>query len=175
MKFPKIDSPCPIRWNALPTAEKNFCTQCERKVHNVTDMSEVQRRQFLASCNGKVCIAYTVPHARPLAAMRMSLGMLAVIAATPALAQDATHEGMSPYTGVQVLPFAQPSTVECDDANARAEGELLETIVIAGGVTDPQNVRWVEADAGHPPLPVVPDDAFLDAEFIAAPETPGKQ
>ena len=173
MKFPKIDSPCPLRWKALPTADKNFCTQCERQVHNLSDMTEQQRRQFLASCNGKVCIAYTVSRARPLAAMHLGLGMLAAIVATPALAQEATHEGMSPRTGVQVFAHEQPAHVVCDDTNARAEKEFFEAIVVAGGVTDPQNVRWVEGDAGRPTLPVVQDDAFLDAQFIEAPDTLG--
>lgn len=172
MKFPKIDSPCPLRLNALPAADRNFCTRCERKVHDLSGMTQVQRRQFLASCSGKVCIAYSVPHARPVAAARMGLGMLAAMAAVPAIAQDATHENMSPFTGVTVLPYAEPSRVDCDDANERAESRLLETIIFVGGVSDPPNVRWVEADAGQPRLPVVPDDAFLDAELIEAPETP---
>ncbi len=85
MKVPKIDSPCPLRWNALPTAGKKFCTRCERKVHDLSGMTDVQRRDFFASCSGKVCVAYTVPSA----ALRVGLGVAAAIAAAPPLAQEA--------------------------------------------------------------------------------------
>ena len=148
MKFPKIDSPCPIRWSSLPTAERNFCTHCERRVHNLSGMTEVQRRQFLASCDGKVCVAYTVPRARPIAAMRLRLGMLAAIATTPAMAQDTTHEAVSPFTGAQVFPSTQPAHVVCDETNARVEDQIPEMVIFVGGVTDPKNARWVDADAG---------------------------
>ena len=158
----------------MPTAGKDFCTQCERKVHNLSGMTEVQRRQFLATCSGKVCIAYAVPHARRVAAMRVGLGMLAAMVAAPVVAQDPPEGSMSPFTGVPVLPYAEPSAVNCDDANQVGQTELLESILIMGGVTDPQNVRWVEADAAQPVLPVVSDDAF-GAEFIEEPASPLKR
>lgn len=172
MKAPKIDSPCPLRWTALPTADRNFCTRCERKVHDLSGMTQLQRREFFASCSGKVCIAYTLPPARK-STLRVGLGVAAAIAAAPALAQDGAPQAMSPFQGVQVFPYAEPA-VKCDDENG-AVPSPLESIVIVGGVIDPQNVRWVEADAGHPQLPVVPEDAFLDAEFVEDPATPNQR
>jgi hypothetical protein len=44
---PKIDSPCPIRWNAMPTADRNFCAQCECKVGNPDAVGATQRCEFL--------------------------------------------------------------------------------------------------------------------------------
>jgi hypothetical protein len=58
--FPKIDSPCPARFNALPTAGQNHCTLCDRQVHNLDGMTSDQRVSFLRSCTGKVCVAYSV-------------------------------------------------------------------------------------------------------------------
>lgn len=76
------------------------------------------------------------------------------------------------YGECDEVPYAEPASVECDHGNERAKTERLETIVLVGGVNDAQNVRWVEADASRPPLPVLPDDAFLDAESTATPEAP---
>src|SRR5687767_2180227 len=114
MKIPMIDSPCPLRLRALPTGDRNFCTRCERKVHDLSLLSEVQRREFLASCSGKVCVAYTVPRVRHASALRVGLGVAAAIAALPALAQDAAPAAMSPFNGVPMFPYAEPD-VKCDD------------------------------------------------------------
>ena len=179
MKFPKIDLPCPLHFNALPTAGKDFCTHCERKVHNLSGMTEVQRRQFLASCSGKVCVAYSVPHSRPVKAMRMGLGMLAAMVAmvaVPAVADSplapAGTAPMSPameHAGVLPVDDDEP---ECADALDATRREELEVILVMGGVSDPQNPRWLDADGVVGQIPTVSESAFLDgdgAEFVAAP------
>ena len=173
MKFPKIDSPCPLRMPTLPTAQKNFCTRCERKVHDLSAMTEAERGAFLASCSGKVCVAYALPRAPQAAALRIGLGMLTVMAAVPTVAQQPRPDAISPVLSAPKFPYAESSEVRCDDANEPAEQEYVESIIIVGGVTDSQNVRWVEADDAQPALPavpVVPADAFLDVEFAEAPE-----
>lgn len=87
-----------------------------------------------------------------------ALGLLAAMLVVPAMAQD-----------------TQPSPVNHDDANARAENESLEAIAIIGGMSGAQNERWAETDAAKPLLPVVPEDAFLEAESVESPETRGER
>ena len=61
--FPPITSPCPLRWRALPEPGRDYCTFCEKRVHNLDRLSEAQRSALLASRSGSICVAYTVQRA----------------------------------------------------------------------------------------------------------------
>lgn len=167
--FPKIDSPCPLRWKEMPSAERNFCTLCQRKVHNLDGMTTAQRRDFLASCSGEVCVAYTVPRRRSALPAAAGLGLAAALSLSPALAAE-PPAAMSPVQGTtQTLVPAAPKA-DCDTPEAPKE-ELV--YLEMGSVRDPQAAQLVlePLDSGQPELPVVAADAFLEtAEFIAAPE-----
>jgi hypothetical protein len=173
MKVPRIDSPCPRVWRTLPTRGKDFCTQCERRVHDLSGMTDEQRRDFFASCSGKVCVAYTVRPARTSTALRLGLGVAAAICAAPAIAQDAAP--MSPVDGARAFPYTEPPHVKCDDEGAPGTTTHEDIVIWVGGVDDAQTVRWIDAGDEHPQLPVVTDDAFIEADFIEAPEAPGSR
>ena len=66
--FPKIDSPCPLRWKTQPAAGRDFCSQCRRRVHNLDAMGEAERRALLAGCETDICVSYSVPRRRMAAA-----------------------------------------------------------------------------------------------------------
>ena len=59
-RVPVVESPCPIVGKPLPAGATEHCTLCERSVHNLDRMSDRERREFMSSCSGKVCVAYTV-------------------------------------------------------------------------------------------------------------------
>lgn len=68
--FPKIDSPCPYKGDLADILDQDrMCSLCEREVHDLTDMSNPERSEFLASCTeDQVCVSYKVPAAAILAA-----------------------------------------------------------------------------------------------------------
>ena len=161
--FPKIDSPCPLRWKEMPNAGRDFCTLCKRQVHNLDAMNLDERRAFLASCSGEVCVAYTVPRKSLRAAA--GLGLAAALCLTPALAEPPA--AMSPVEQQSLLP-SEPKA-DCD--TPPVAGEVLEQIFV-GGVRDPAaaQLQLETADNDLPELPVIDDDALLpQAEFVAAP------
>ena len=169
--FPKIDSPCPLRWKEMPSAERNFCTLCQRKVHNLDGMTTAQRSDFLAGCSGEVCVAYTVPRRRSAVPAAAGLGLAAALSLSPALAAE-TPAAMSPLQGTAqtLIPIAPKA--DCDTPETTKEEP--EMVIVMGGVRDPGAAQLVleSPDSGQPELPVVATDAFLDtAEFVAAPDT----
>ncbi|MEO8670838.1 MAG: hypothetical protein ABI411_05950 [Tahibacter sp.] len=174
---PTIDSPCPIRWNAMPTAERNFCTQCERKVHNLDGMSDGQRREFLAACSGSVCVAYTVRPARSALSTRAGLGLAAALALSPMLvgAQDMPQQ--SPVEASSLTPKAE--FIDCDhEKGPDAAADDKVEMIIVGGVSNPRGARWQDEASTLPTLPDIAADALVDAqipsEFIAAPADTAK-
>lgn len=85
---------------------------------------------------------------------------LAVVVATPVMARDTAQQ-----------PGSAP--VRSAAADAGPEHESLEAITVIGGaVGDPRNPRWREGDTDKPVLPVVPEDAFLDAVSAETSEIP---
>jgi hypothetical protein len=171
--FPKIDSPCPIRWKALPQAGRDFCTLCQRRVHNLDAMNAAERSAFLAACDGPVCVAYTAPRPRSAVPLAAGLGLAAALSLTPALAAEPAP-AMSPAPQQSLLP-AEPKA-DCD--TAPAADEALESIVLTGAVVRPNAAAWGSTVhwpdyAPAPELPLINRDAFLngEAEFTTAPES----
>lgn len=161
--FPKIDSPCPLRWNAAPAAGRDFCSLCRRRVHNLDDLDETQRRALLAGCEETICVAYTVKRSRRIAAAA-GLGLAAALSVAAAAEPPADR---SPVTAASLLPSTPKPDCPPQD-NAREE--LIEVMV--GGVRNPHEAEWDEA-SDLPELPALDDDAFLgEAEFGAVPGEP---
>ena len=139
-RVPVIDSPCPIADRPLPAGAVDHCSICDRKVHNLNRMSEPERRVFMGSCSGKVCVAYTmkisVRH-RSLAAA--SLAATALVA-LPAVAEE---PAMTPMPGLADLPH-------CDE---------IYDVLVTGGVTRGDQAEWVDDGKDAPPeLPTIEDD-----------------
>ncbi len=139
-RVPLVESPCPIVGKALPAGTTEHCTLCERSVHNLDRMSERERRVFMSSCSGKVCVAYTVKipvRRRGLAAASLAA---AALVALPAAAE--TPE-MSPMPGLADLPH-------CDE---------VYDVLVTGGVTRGDQAEWVDDGKDAPPeLPTIEDD-----------------
>jgi hypothetical protein len=174
--FPKIDSPCPLRWKSLPSAERNYCTHCSRKVHNLNGMSEMQRRTFLAGCSGSVCVAYTVPR-RHSAAVAAGIGLAAALSFTTAAAADNAAQQATP----SATSMATQTSVVDGDANEVSNAELIDAdnMILLGAVQIgaqyeegedelPQD-EWMDSDLPELPL-LTPDDLREPAEFIEPPD-----
>jgi hypothetical protein len=148
-RVPLIDTPCPIAGKQLPAGAAEHCSLCDRAVHNLDLMSDGERREFMSSCGGKVCVAYTVRV--PAAGLRrrssVPASMAAVLAASamaslPVAAQESPVVGQSPAGDPNGLP-------NCDD--------YLEIWV--GGVNKGDQAHWVEDGKDAPPeLPSIEDD-----------------
>ena len=139
-RVPAIESPCPIAGKPLPAGSTEHCSLCERSVHNLNRMSEAQRREFMRTCSGKVCVAYTVKipsRHRGLAAVSLAA---AALVALPAAADPLPA---SPLPGEAQLP-------DCDD---------LSEVVVTGGVMRGDQAEWVDdGKDAPPPLPTIEDD-----------------
>jgi hypothetical protein len=146
-RVPVIESPCPIAGFQLPRGATEHCTLCDRSVHNLDRMSSRERTQFMSSCSGKVCVAYTVRV--PVSAQRKrGLGAAALLTAAalvslPVAAEEPLVEGMSPIANPNALP-------NCDD---------YEDWIVMGGVQKGDQAEWADDGKDAPPeLPTVEDD-----------------
>jgi hypothetical protein len=141
--FPAITSPCPLRWRALPGPGRDFCTFCEKRVHNLDRMGEAERSALLASRDGSICVAYTLRRAA------LSTLSAAAIAGTLAAAQA---EAVPPQPRFEpskpVLPDIGPPVGEMPIA----VGGLIG---IGSELNGPPFEHWLDRDG---------------AEFVAPPE-----
>ena len=152
-RVPVVESPCPIAGKQLPKGATEHCTLCDRSVHNLDLMNQRERVEFMSSCTGKVCVAYTVRV--PVGSLRKrTLGAAALAAAAmvslPLAAAEGTPvegplvEGSSP---VDAGPTQLPG---CDD---------YDDMIMVGGVTHGDQAGWADDGKDAPPeLPVIEDD-----------------
>jgi hypothetical protein len=155
--FPKIDSPCPLRWKSAPSAGRDFCTQCHRRVHNLDAMSEAERHALLAGCETDICVSYSVPRRRLAAA---GIGLAAALSFGAAAADMPADR--SPVATQTVIP-SEPK------ADCATEDEMPEIEIFLGGITSAREAEWDEA-SNLPDLPLAGPDAFDgEAEFVAPP------
>ena len=115
-------------------------------------MSERERRDFMSSCSGKVCVAYTVKiplRHRGLAAASLAA---AALAALPAAADTPASASAEPPTGaMSPLPGAPAHLPNCSDF-------YYEWIEV-GGVSRGDQAEWAEDGKDAPPeLPTMEDD-----------------
>ena len=112
----------------------DFCRMCERRVIDLTDMSDGERVALLAGCSDKVCVSYRFP-------VRPALAAAALAAALPtaAAAQD-----LGP-----AVPDAAAIAAVADQLGALDQSQEY---IVVGGIDDPHNVQYVEnpADASLP-------------------------
>jgi hypothetical protein len=149
-QVPLIESPCPIAGKGLPAGATEHCTLCDRSVHNLNRMSGAQRREFMRSCTGKVCVAYSVKiplRHRGLAAASLTA---AALMALPAAAEP-EGPAAEPPTGAMSPVAADPGQYpHCD--------EYYEEIMV-GGVSHGDQAEWTDDGKDAPPeLPSMEDD-----------------
>jgi len=142
---PKVESPCPIEGKQLPAGASEHCGLCDRSVHNLDLMSAGERREFMRSCSGKVCVAYTVKmpiRRRGLATATLAVAALASLPAAADTPAEPPAGAMSPAT-----PGTYPN---CDD---------LYDVIIVGGVSRGDKAEWGDDGKDAPPeLPTIEDD-----------------
>jgi hypothetical protein len=133
---------------------------CERRVIDLTDMSDGERVAFLAGCAEEVCVSYRFP-------VRPALAAAALAAALPTAA--AAQQ-------VPAAPVAEVPAPEAAAQGAAAQEAMPEEIwVEVGGIKDPANAEFVEnpADASLPTIPVVYEDAQPAAPATQPAAAPG--
>ncbi|GMV30822.1 MAG: hypothetical protein AMXMBFR59_29470 [Rhodanobacteraceae bacterium] len=154
--FPKIDSPCPLRWKAPPAAGRDFCTHCRRRVHDLDGMSEGERRALLNGCGADICVSYTVPRRRIAAA-----GIAAALSFGAVASDIPTDRSSVP---IQAIIPTEPKADCATDAETHMEVEVL-----LGGISHAREAEWLSA-GNLPDLPTAGSGAFVhDMEFVAAP------
>jgi hypothetical protein len=54
-----IPNPCPKLWRELDgDSKRRFCNHCQHSVHNLSEMSHVDRNKLLSESSGRLCVAY---------------------------------------------------------------------------------------------------------------------
>ncbi|MBL8297042.1 MAG: hypothetical protein JNN30_01735 [Rhodanobacteraceae bacterium] len=155
--FPKIDTPCPLRWKRAPTKGGDYCSTCQRHVLNLDTLNDAQRRALVAGCATDICVSYTVTRRRLATA---GLGLATALGINLAAAEVAPDR--SPVEAQSLIP----SEVRADCATDEKEApELVEVLV--GGIRSPHDAEWVEVSS-LPDLPFADSNVFHDAtEFVA--------
>lgn len=158
---PIIDSPCPFRVSAMPDAGRDHCGHCDRQVHNLDGMSSSQRKAFMASCEGKVCVAYTVHRSAQRRNVSLGAGLLASLAGSAALAQDAPNATPAPSTPIDRIDvrMVESTTILTPEQIAAipipgreitlADGTTYTaaSVVFLGSVLDAKGARWADESA----------------------------
>ncbi|HKU89706.1 MAG TPA: hypothetical protein VJP84_07920 [Steroidobacteraceae bacterium] len=147
-KVPVIESPCPVVGKGLPAGATEHCTLCDRSVHNLDRMSAGQRREFMRSCSGKVCVAYTVKiPVRHRGLVAASIAAAALVS-LPAAAEDPAPQAEPPAGAMS--PATPDQYPHCDD--------YYEEILV-GGVSHGDQAEWTDDGKDAPPeLPTIEDD-----------------
>ena len=141
MAFPRIDSPCPYKANLAAVMDGDFCTMCSRSVIDLNAMSTADRRAFLSSCEGDVCVSYS---------FRPAIAAAALAAAAMAMPTAAAAQAVEP-----------PAVAEPAPAEAAAIDEAVyDDAIIVGGIRDPKHAKLVDnpLDDTLPALPIVYED-----------------
>ena len=160
MKFPRIQSPCPLSAEERRAID-GHCTHCDKHVHRLDGMTEGERRALLAAAREPICVAYAVPvrtGARLGAAMAASLASAVAMAGPQAAPQQSPVEPAAaiqvPRSELEQVVFVggvdKPEAAEWTQDQA----EKLERVeVVGGGIDDPEAASWVDT-SDLPELPV---------------------
>jgi len=110
-------------------------------------MNAHERVEFMSSCSGKVCVAYTVRV--PVSSLRKR-GLGAAALAATALVSLPLAAAESPVGGMSPIESDKNQYPGCD--------EIMD-VVITGGVTHGDQAEWADDGKDAPPeLPVIEDD-----------------
>lgn len=139
--FPKVQSPCPYKYELSSIVEGAYCGMCKRDVFDLNHMNDGERVAFLKSCSGEVCVSYSLPVKR--AAKAAAFAAAAVMAPTALAAQDA-----------EAVP-QEASAVEEEAYDAETD-----YMIIVGGIRSEDDLVEMDTadDAQLAALPVVYED-----------------
>jgi len=157
--FPKVEKHCPVKNELSAYMDGDNCRMCKRQVHNLNAMEEVERAQFLASCETEICVSYRLPKPRRIGVAIAAAAMMGV----PVAAQE-----LEPTTPP---PHEQVEGKNTEQTKAENVEEMWEfDTVIVGGIKNPSKAEYIDtqADLEIPELPVV----FEDEELAVETKTP---
>ena len=143
----------------MPSEGKDFCGQCQRRVHNLDGMSDRQRQLFLASCSGDVCVAYTVQWPQRLA-KKFLAGAVAAVALGGAGA--AVGQGLMPAAEAMQTVNGNVVTGTHTDPNSG-----FEMITVGGVKGAPVWIDESELTRNDPP----PIGEIDDAQWLPSPNS----
>lgn len=156
--FPKIQSPCPVKADIAAYMDGDQCRLCRRQVVDITAFSPGETAAFFAGCETEVCVSYRLPKA----AIGAALALAAAAAPMAAAAQDAG---------------AAPAAVSADASDDGSAVDATEVdVIVMGGIKDPSQVGYVDADGqdvAAPELPVTYEDEAPAAASVAPAARPG--
>lgn len=142
--FPKIQSPCPYPGKLDDIVTAGRCSLCDKVVHDLTSMSDDQRRHLVESNSGNLCVRYTV--LRPaLAAMALGAMSVGTTVATAAERPIATtrHSGGKVAKTTRARAHRVP-VIPVIFAGAPLPITSAEPEKPARGRADPPNVTWTQ-------------------------------
>jgi hypothetical protein len=101
--FPKIE-PCPYLDRFGQIMDGEVCRLCKRQVHDLTDMDDAGRADFLANCGGEACVSLFPARPAMAAAALTATAALVIAAASPMeLRQDRPKES-PPLKTIPISP-----------------------------------------------------------------------
>lgn len=74
--YPKIQSPCPHKGDLASIMDGDICRLCDRQVFDIGDLSDDERRAFIAGRADEVCVSYKF-RLRPALAAAIAAAALA--------------------------------------------------------------------------------------------------
>lgn len=128
----QVAQPCPADWNAMAgDDQKRFCSHCQKFVHNISAMSEIEAERLVCQNAGDLCVRFSrdaqtnqvltldyekraTPSRRRAITVIASIGA-AVVAATTfgairLLQKPAPPVGTGVMVGMMVAPPPSPPT-----------------------------------------------------------------
>lgn len=154
--FPKVEKHCPLKSAFKSYMDGDTCRMCKRQVHDLSAMEESARVEFLASCETEICVSYSLPKPRTVAAAVAAAAMMGVPIASQA------SEPTPPATTEKV------SSVSPDKAEDGYYEEDFDWVIV-GGIKDVAEAEYIdtEVDLEIPELPVIFEDETVESEATA--------
>ncbi|HEX5181996.1 MAG TPA: hypothetical protein VFW19_02470 [Allosphingosinicella sp.] len=82
--FPQIQSPCPYKSRLASVMEGDLCRMCNRRVIDLSMISDGDRIAFMKGCEQEVCVSYRLPVRPAVAAAALAVAAAAIPTAAAA-------------------------------------------------------------------------------------------
>lgn len=151
--FPKVEKHCPLKSDFKSYMDGDTCRMCKRQVHDLSAMDESGRVEFLASCETEICVSYSLPKPRTVAAAVAAAALMGIPIASHA------SESTPPAT-------TEPVSSESPDNTEDGYYEEDFDWIIVGGIKDVAEAEYIdtEVDLEIPELPVIFEDETVESE-----------
>lgn len=150
--FPKIDQPCPLDRDAQRRIA-GHCGRCDKTVHALDAMDDVERAALLRDAAAPVCVSYRLPLGLG-AALALSMAGSALAADAGSTANPSLFESVDAREIADTSDMAMSAISPAADSDDAIFGDDGLDMVFVGGVTDPTQAVWVD-DSNLPELPIL--------------------